>query len=169
VALVVDDVQLVVDAMSDALAPTYDVLAATNFVEAMGHARRDQLDLAVVDLYLRNPDFGRCLISTAREAHPEMKIVAYTSMFCAAALEAAIDAGANFCADKLKVPVPALIARIEGAPHDPDVQPLTLSELEDEYIKAVLLQTNGNKTQAAKILGIPRTSHLRKLGKLGSV
>jgi two-component system response regulator HydG len=42
----------------------------------------------------------------------------------------------------------------------------TLAEVESEYIRNVLATVNGNKTQAAKILGIdPKT--LRK--KLGSV
>jgi len=40
---------------------------------------------------------------------------------------------------------------------------LTLEELEKEYIKEVLKFTGGNKTKAAKVLGIHLTSLLRKL------
>ncbi|MGH7823700.1 MAG: sigma-54-dependent transcriptional regulator [Candidatus Binatia bacterium] len=39
----------------------------------------------------------------------------------------------------------------------------TLRDLEKEYIRRVLEQTNGNKTEAAKILGVDRTTLYRKL------
>ncbi|MEO0124342.1 MAG: sigma-54 dependent transcriptional regulator [candidate division WOR-3 bacterium] len=43
---------------------------------------------------------------------------------------------------------------------------VTLEELEKEYIKEVLKFTNGNKSKAAKILGIHLTSLLRKLKEM---
>ena len=39
----------------------------------------------------------------------------------------------------------------------------TLRDVEREYIVRVLDQTNGNKTEAAKILGVDRTTLYRKL------
>ncbi|HDG96681.1 MAG TPA: sigma-54-dependent Fis family transcriptional regulator, partial [Desulfobacterales bacterium] len=42
---------------------------------------------------------------------------------------------------------------------------LTLEEYEREYISWVLTKTKGNKTKAAKILGIDRVSLWRKLKK----
>lgn len=43
----------------------------------------------------------------------------------------------------------------------------TLEEVERCHIQKVMLATNGNKTQAAKILGIDRVSLWRKMKKLG--
>ncbi len=56
------------------------------------------------------------------------------------------------------------------APHD-SALPLegavskgyTLRDLEREYIARVMESTNGNKTEAAKILGVDRTTLYRKL------
>jgi len=60
---------------------------------------------------------------------------------------------------------PQIIARQDGAP--PLTQAVakgyTLRELEKEYIKRVLESTRGNKTEAAKILGVDRTTLYRKL------
>ncbi len=44
---------------------------------------------------------------------------------------------------------------------------LTLEELERRHIEAVLLRTGGNRTRAAKILGIERKSLYRKAQRLG--
>jgi len=43
--------------------------------------------------------------------------------------------------------------------------PVSLRELEEDYIRKVLAATGNNKTQAAKILGIHPTSLLRRLKK----
>jgi transcriptional regulator of acetoin/glycerol metabolism len=45
--------------------------------------------------------------------------------------------------------------------------PTTLKEQETEHILHALKMANGNRTQAAKILGIDRVSLWRKLKKLG--
>jgi DNA-binding NtrC family response regulator len=42
----------------------------------------------------------------------------------------------------------------------------TLDELEKEYIKRVLIETAGNKSRAAEILGLDRKTLYRKLGEL---
>jgi DNA-binding NtrC family response regulator len=45
--------------------------------------------------------------------------------------------------------------------------PTTLQEQEAEHILAVLKMADGNRTQAARMLGIDRVSLWRKLKKLG--
>jgi DNA-binding NtrC family response regulator len=46
----------------------------------------------------------------------------------------------------------------------PDVQDcLTLEEKEKQYIKEILIKTNHNKSRAAEILGLPRTTLWRKM------
>jgi transcriptional regulator with PAS, ATPase and Fis domain len=42
----------------------------------------------------------------------------------------------------------------------------TLDQLEKEYIKRVLIETGGNKSKAAEILGLDRKTLYRKLGEL---
>ncbi|WP_425266029.1 sigma-54 interaction domain-containing protein [Desulfohalovibrio reitneri] len=54
------------------------------------------------------------------------------------------------------------------APEEGDSLP-TLAELEDEHIRRVMSHTDGNKMDAAKILGISRTSLWRKLKRMGEV
>jgi transcriptional regulator with PAS, ATPase and Fis domain len=46
----------------------------------------------------------------------------------------------------------------------PDAQDcLTLEEKEKQYIKEILIKTNHNKSRAAEILGLPRTTLWRKM------
>lgn len=54
---------------------------------------------------------------------------------------------------------------IRNTPHDNPLQ--TLEEIERHHIEKVLLATDGNKTQAAKVLGIDRVSLWRKMKRLG--
>jgi two-component system response regulator AtoC len=54
---------------------------------------------------------------------------------------------------------------INSVPEYADRRFVTLDELENSYIQEVLRFTGGNKTQAAKILGIHPTSLFRKLKK----
>jgi DNA-binding NtrC family response regulator len=60
---------------------------------------------------------------------------------------------------------PHLVARGEGAfvVNQALAKQLTLDELEREYIGRVLESTHGNKTEAARILGVDRTTLYRKL------
>jgi transcriptional regulator with PAS, ATPase and Fis domain len=52
----------------------------------------------------------------------------------------------------------------EHSPHSPDTQQcLTLEEKEKQYIKEILIKTNHNKSRAAEILGLPRTTLWRKM------
>ena len=43
----------------------------------------------------------------------------------------------------------------------------TLARLEADYIRQILARTGGNKSEAARILGIDRSSLWRKLKRLG--
>jgi transcriptional regulator with PAS, ATPase and Fis domain len=55
---------------------------------------------------------------------------------------------------------------IETYRHSPSVVP-TLEEQEINYIKWVLEKSGGNKTKAAKVMGIDRVSLWRKLKRFG--
>jgi DNA-binding NtrC family response regulator len=43
----------------------------------------------------------------------------------------------------------------------------TLAELEDEYIREVLAETRGNKSEAARVLGISRKNLYERLARQG--
>src|SRR5207248_647021 len=64
-------------------------------------------------------------------------------------------------------PVPPLLTSQSAAPATPQpAAPLkTLEEKEHEYIQEVLRACGGNQTEAAKVLGISRTSLWRRLTK----
>ncbi|MFP4446203.1 MAG: response regulator [Desulfosudaceae bacterium] len=64
--------------------------------------------------------------------------------------------------------LPASLSRPASAGTSADKEELvTLAELEDQYIEKVVQATNGNKSEAARILGINRASLWRKLKKRG--
>jgi transcriptional regulator with GAF, ATPase, and Fis domain len=50
-----------------------------------------------------------------------------------------------------------------------DGRPLTLEDFERKYIDYILAQAKGNKTEAARLMGIPRSTLMGKLRKLNSV
>jgi DNA-binding NtrC family response regulator len=45
-------------------------------------------------------------------------------------------------------------------------QPQTLAEVEADYVQEILTATKGNKTEAARILGISRKNLYEKLARL---
>ena len=47
-------------------------------------------------------------------------------------------------------------------------KPMTLAEFEKKYIDYVLTQSKGNKSEAARLMGIPRSTLMGKLRKLSS-
>jgi transcriptional regulator with PAS, ATPase and Fis domain len=48
-------------------------------------------------------------------------------------------------------------------------KPLTLADFERQYIDYMLTQAKGNKTEAARLMGIPRSTLMGKLRKLNSI
>jgi DNA-binding NtrC family response regulator len=62
------------------------------------------------------------------------------------------------------LPQPIIAADHNDAPLEKAVaKGYTLHQLEMEYIKRVMEATKGNKTEAARILGVDRTTLYRKL------
>jgi Nif-specific regulatory protein len=68
--------------------------------------------------------------------------------------------------DKVRKGVPA-VGKHAAVVLDEQGKPLTYDELEKKYIKNILSQVAGNQTEAAKIMGIPRTTLRSKMKKLG--
>ncbi len=72
----------------------------------------------------------------------------------------------NDLSEKIRGTPPATAHRASGVQHEKG-KPLTYEELEKEYINTILSQVDGNQTEAAKIMGIPRTTLRGKMKKLG--
>jgi transcriptional regulator with GAF, ATPase, and Fis domain len=68
--------------------------------------------------------------------------------------------------EKVRVALPTATYSTSGT-LDTKRAPPTYAELEKEYIKTILSQVAGNQTEAAKIMGIPRTTLRGKMKKLG--
>ncbi|MGB7055380.1 MAG: sigma 54-interacting transcriptional regulator [bacterium] len=72
----------------------------------------------------------------------------------------------NDLSEKIKGALPTAIYKASAALDETET-PLTYDELEKEYINRILSQVAGNQTEAAKIMGIPRTTLRGKMKKLG--
>lgn len=72
----------------------------------------------------------------------------------------------NDLSEKVRGTLPATSYSVSGA-FDAKGKTLTYDELEKEYITKILSQVDGNQTEAAKIMGIPRTTLRGKMKKLG--
>ena len=71
------------------------------------------------------------------------------------------------CLDLLGAQAPASVPVPSSTHDDPAELLLTLDEVEARHLKRVLAATKGNKTAAAKILGIERKTLTRKLARFG--
>jgi two-component system response regulator AtoC len=81
---------------------------------------------------------------------------------------AAVDLGTLADAEGLRTLLRSAPRATVTDQHQPAIgDDLTLEELERRHIEAVLLRTGGNRTRAAKILGIERKSLYRKAQRLG--
>jgi len=63
--------------------------------------------------------------------------------------------------------LPSFITQRQGELQMFSEEPLTLEDLENEYITFVLKKTKGKKTEAANILGINRKTLAAKIKKYG--
>ena len=72
-----------------------------------------------------------------------------------------LSTGDTIEADQLPMPVTGDVET--PAPEEVSREPRTLASVEKSYILKVLRQVNGNKSEAAKILGITRQTLRKKL------
>lgn len=131
--------------------------------------RMDDLPL-LVNYFLAkfSPPDGKIKGISAEALH---RLQAYNFPGNARELENIVERSLALC-DEEEIQVHHLPTSLNSNPpiHIPTVQPVlsskkSLEENEREYILSVLKSVNGNKTQAAKIIGIDRVSLWRKLKK----
>ena len=165
--LLVDDDPNLCRVLARALeARGYDVITATNAVDAAALAGQHPPDFAVVDLNL--PDRpGLQLVTTLRRLNPSARIVVLTGYGSIASAIAAIKLGATYYLAK---PVNAddvvdAFARTDGDPDAPVQKPMSADRLVWEHINRVLMENNGNLSATARALSMHRRTLQRKLAK----
>lgn len=146
----------------------YDVLTASSLSEVKSHATDVSFRFATVDLRLE-AEMGLPIVEFLKRRTPDCRIIVLTGYGSIATAVEAVKRGA---AQYLTKPVQMdQLERLlwtdasfeqEG---DGEIEIDSLARREREYIEWVLVQTQGNITEAARRLGIHRQSLQRKLRK----
>jgi len=163
--LVVDDVPTFRDRLVRALAARgLEAIGAASGADAIRLATSESPELAVVDLRLGQDD-GLDVVRALHAIDPTTRILVLTGYGSIATAVEAVRRGAF---DYLQKPADAdeILARLEGegAPREEAAVP-SLARVEWEHIQRVLLDSGGNVSLAARLLGMHRRSLQRKLGK----
>jgi two-component system response regulator RegA len=148
----------------------FDVETAATTAAAEAYLRGEPPEYVVLDLRL--PDGGGLdLVSKFTAADPATRVVVLTGY---GSIATAIDAVRRGAANYLTKPANAdeILAafhadRSRGGVDLPS-QPMTLDRVEWEHISRVLVECQGNVSEAARVLGIHRRSLQRKLSKFPS-
>lgn len=126
-------------------------------------------DYAVIDMRLANGELGLDLIPLIKQANPRAHIVVLSGY---GSIATAVEATKRGASHYLLKPISSLRLQqaLEGtvavAPAQAPLKPLSIDELEKEYIDFVLIRNQGNISKTARELGLHRQSLQRKLKKL---
>lgn len=147
----------------------FDVATAHDGAGALQSLSERPCEHIVLDLKLGNEN-GLALIPQLLETCPQARILLLTGY---ASIATAVEAIKRGAADYLAKPVDAdqvvqALLREDGAsdelPPVPDLPP-ALKRLEWEHIQRVLVESDGNISEAARRLGLHRRTLQRKLAK----
>jgi two-component system response regulator RegA len=149
----------------------YEVRTAATVAEAEARVAEEPPELVVLDLRMPGGS-GLDLIPRLKQADAATRIVVLTGYgSIATALEAVRRGATNY----LTKPADAdqIIAAFEpesgaGAAVTPPARPMSLDQVEWEHINRVLMDCEGNISEAARVLRIHRRSLQRKLSKYPS-
>lgn len=141
------------------------VHGATNLTDALALADEQAPDLVVADVRIGS-ESGIDLIEPVRQAHPGCRIVMVSAYLSVALTAKLVRKGAHLVLFKPVHPG-EILRQLDQA--DVDDEPAwvtpTLARAEWEHISRVLLDCNGNVSEAARRLGILRQSLQRRLRK----
>jgi two-component system response regulator RegA len=150
-----------------------EVRTAATLNEAERLILDDPPELALVDLRVGDRH-GLDLITTLRQADPATRIVVLTGYGSVATAVEAVRRGAVHYLTKPAHADEILAAFDRGTQSEPGdanvrtLQPMSLDRVEWEHINRVLLDCDGNVSEAARVLGLHRRSLQRKLAKFPS-
>jgi two-component system response regulator RegA len=167
--LVLDDDERTLSAMARTLRHSRRVFTAKTTDEAAAVARRERPDLIVVDLRLAGGS-GIDVVRELREELPESRFALVSGYLTVDATVAAVRAGADVVLTK-PVTAKEIVRRLEELSDEPQVanddDTPTLAQAESEHIARVMTDCHGNISEAARRLGIFRSSLQRRLRRLG--
>jgi len=162
--LLVDDDEAYLRAFERAWS-SHDVLVtASSKTEALELSRQFSPELAIVDLYLGH-ESGLEVVQELKAQHPELRAILVSSYITIDLTMVAIRSGAD---DVITKPISPdeILSRLDAkaATSLPAERP-SLARVEWDYIQRVLHDAGGNVSEAARRLGIFRSSLQRRLRK----
>ena len=162
--LLVDDDEALLRSTARGLRRRWVVRIARDREQALASVQRDPIDLAFVDLMMGGVS-GIDVIRELKQAQPSLTAILVSGY---ASMSVAVEAAQAGAADVRCKPVDfrALAEAFEttGTRLPRPRQVPSLLEMEQEYIRRVLDDCNGNRARAATLLGISRSSLYRKVG-----
>lgn len=163
--LVVDDDNLVLNALARTFGRHRTTFTASDPAQAIDLARRERPDLAIVDLRLGTAS-GVELVRELKAQAPDIVIALISGYHSIESTVVAVHAGADFVISK-PVTGKDILQRVENGPvEDAELGATpTLAQAENEHIARVLSDCRGNISEAARRLGICRSSLQRRLRK----
>ncbi|MDR3608568.1 MAG: response regulator [Oligoflexia bacterium] len=146
----------------------YEVTTAASLEEVRNLSPSRPFRFATVDLRLET-EFGLPIVEYLISLYPECRIVVLTGYgSIATAVEAMRRGASQYITKPIQVDKLERLLWTDSPPTEEPETSLTVPSLarhEREYIEWVLVQTNGNITEAARRLGIHRQSLQRKIRK----
>ncbi len=163
--LVLDDDERTLAAMARALRHSHKVFTAKTTREGEALARRERPDLIVVDLRIGSSS-GLDVVRRLKLELPSSLVALVSGYLTVDATVAAVRAGADVVLTK-PVTGSEIIERLEVRvpelpPNEEDDTP-TLAQAESEHIARVMADCSGNVTEAARRLGIYRSTLQRRM------
>jgi two-component system response regulator RegA len=160
--LILDDDERVTNAIARSLGPNRVVHRAHDFDTALVLARRFKPDLMIVDLNL-NGMSGIDVIRLLKPEFPQTAVALISGYLSTDITVKAVKAGADVVMSK-PITGKDLLSRVVNEEVSEAETP-SLAQVESEHIARVLADCDGNISEAARRLGIYRSSLQRKLRK----
>ncbi|HEY4175209.1 MAG TPA: response regulator [Kofleriaceae bacterium] len=163
----IDDDERVLSAMERQFGLRRTVFTARNVDDATEIARKKRPDLAVIDMKLAG-ETGFDIVRRLKPEMPNTKFAIMSGYLTVDSTVEAVHAGADIVVAK-PVSGGEILRRAEQVRSEDGVDEMargrmpTLNEVEADYIARVMSDCDGNKSEAARRLGIHRTSLMRKL------
>jgi two-component system response regulator RegA len=166
--LIIDDDEIYCSVLSDAFKRRgFAVAFAYNEQQAVEQIERFEPELAVVDLRLEQSS-GLYLIKRLKDKDENTKIIMLTGYASIATAVEAVKLGAIQYITKPANADEILAAFDQSSPDvdvQPSQQPLSVKRLEWEHMQKILLECDGNISEAARRLNMHRRTLQRKLAK----
>ena len=149
--------------MARSLGHHHTVFTTTTTRGATMIAKRERPEVAIIDLRLKG-ESGLDLVRELKARYPEMTVALMSGYLSVDATVEAVRAGADVVLPKPLTGRDILKRLDRGPPEDVgEGATPTLAEAESEHIARVMADTGGNVSEAARRLGIFRSSLQRRL------